>query len=145
MEKNTAPAIQSLTNAQKEVKAAEGFVLLRVLEARKTGASWAQIGEALEMTKQAAQQKFGPFVKTQLAAEARWDAQDAAQPSKLVDDSVAGTSVTPSIFLDPLVPANDFETKLAKAHAYADKVLAAERMNPRRKSGVKKAGQIPGH
>ncbi|MGO4587160.1 hypothetical protein AB4Z38_25265 [Arthrobacter sp. 2RAF6] len=109
MEKNTAQATASLQKAADELKAAQGFVLLAVLDARKSGTSWAAIGEILEISKQAAQQKYGPFVKSQLEAEARWTEQENAnkppEAATLVDEHVAGTSVTPSIFLEPKAPA----------------------------------------
>lgn len=65
-----------------------------VYTARDTGKSWAAIGEALGMSKQAAQQKYNKVGKPHPLYTPEIEAPD-----------VAGTSVTPSIFLEPDVPA----------------------------------------
>lgn len=62
-----------------------------VIEARRNGASWQKIAAELGITKQRAHQIYA--------------AVSTPAPSKILDADVAGDSVTPSIFLDPIAPA----------------------------------------
>lgn len=121
MEKNTAlEALQSKYNA---AVIAENERDLAAIAARETGASWNEIGTALGITKQRAQQRYSGDEREKIERRAaalekgRQEGQrilaeirekiygTPAEPSKILDESVAGESVTPSIFLEPTAPA----------------------------------------
>lgn len=127
---NKKPALLSeLETANDEMLRAKGRITLAVLEARKAGLSWAEIAEKLYISKQAAQQRYGAYVKQEMESEAAFQARESrasiedlplsdpvfdplfnqpkepAKPATLVDEDRAGQSVTPSIFLEPKAPA----------------------------------------
>lgn len=138
MEKNTA--LETLTDLHKQARRLELDTTNAVMDARKNGASWTEIGESLGVSKQAAAKKYGPK-EDQARRQAQWEADNpekvaeinakiqaeaderhrrliAKTPNKaaretlremwnVTDDAMAqedqqGTSVTPSIFVDPL-------------------------------------------
>lgn len=58
----TVPKAQALRwtrDAKSQLASAQAEILACVSHARRAGASWTEIGDALGMSKQAAQQKFG--------------------------------------------------------------------------------------
>jgi hypothetical protein len=52
-------ALRNLRDAGQEARRAGGALREAVAEARAAGASWSEVGTALSVTKQAAQQRFG--------------------------------------------------------------------------------------
>ena len=54
-----SPATRALMDAGFVLEFVEGVIPQLVLNARSDGETWAQIGESLGMTRQAAQQRFG--------------------------------------------------------------------------------------
>jgi len=55
--------LTALTQLAAMAERADWAMLSLVGEARANGVAWAAIGEALGVTKQAAQQRFGPYVR----------------------------------------------------------------------------------
>lgn len=122
MEKNTA--LEKLTTNHGAAMLAEITRDMSAIAARDAGATWTEIGDALGITKQRAQQRYSgedrARIERNAAAADRGRAEGQAildeirervwgttEPAILATD-VAGTSETPSIFLDPIqnVPAN---------------------------------------
>lgn len=58
-ETDKATTLRWTRDAKREMDSAQAEILTCVSHARRAGASWAEIGDALGMSKQAAQQKFG--------------------------------------------------------------------------------------
>lgn len=55
--------LDELSQASASVKRAEAELSATVIAARKTGASWAQIGAALGMTRQSAHERWGHLAR----------------------------------------------------------------------------------
>lgn len=98
-------AAQDLTEIQATVRS-------RVVNARRCGASWAEIGKALGMTKQAAQQRYAAYCRVTEA---------------LTQDDEKGPSVTPSIIVDAPVPAKKAPSRKVATKAPAKRYVAANR------------------
>lgn len=58
--------IESLKDRQTHIDELLRFQVDGVTRARKSGLSWLQIGRALGVTRQAAQQKYGPLIEEKM-------------------------------------------------------------------------------
>jgi threonine dehydratase len=54
-------ALATCTNHQAQIKMHDKLLLRAVLKARSLGATWEQVGEALDMTQQGAHERFARF------------------------------------------------------------------------------------
>ena len=63
MAKTQSDAADELHEAYLDSLASRGRILLAVLEARRAGLSWTEIGDKLSMTRQAAHQQFADYVE----------------------------------------------------------------------------------
>jgi hypothetical protein len=53
------PQLVAIEDAQEDVWKSEAFVRVRVTQARELGITWSAIADVLDVSKQAAQQRFG--------------------------------------------------------------------------------------
>lgn len=82
---------QSLAAASQLASAAERSLHLLVAEARAAGMTWAQVGEVLGVTRQAAQKRFGGQVPERVAREPLEAPPHLVELAlELLDDAVAG-------------------------------------------------------
>jgi hypothetical protein len=110
--------LRDALNAANQLEKLKDELLVTVSGARRHGASWAEIGGAVGMTKQAAQQRWGKLTPAPLKTT-----------DELADDD-GQTPATPSIFLEAPAPAKD---EFTRAHAAATAILTKEREQKARK------------
>lgn len=87
--------LRDALNAANQLEKLKDELLVTVSGARRNGASWAEIGGAVGMTKQAAQQRWGKLTPAPLKATDELAADDGQTPA------------TPSIFLEAPAPTAD--------------------------------------
>lgn len=95
-------SMRYLREAAADYTEAEERLASNVRNARRCGNSWEEIGQALGVSKQTAYNRYGK--------------RTAPEPSKILEPDVAGDSVTPSIFLDPIAPAKPKTTSKKVDH-----------------------------
>lgn len=116
-EDNKAHTLRWVRDAKSQLDTAQAEILTCVSHARRAGASWSEIGEALNMSKQAAQQKFGKL--TPAPATTKVDAEVPAPAPNPVEQHHEAAA----IFLDGTAPA-----KMAKGMSKKGKTPALDRM-----------------
>lgn len=123
METNKARFVHmDLADLKAELDAINKAIREEVILARLANRqSWAEIGRDLGMSKQAAQQKFGPYLTGRNTSR---DDQYTPEENTKADEALAVlTAITdrpePSIFLDPVEPANEFAAIFQTADWYA--------------------------
>ena len=104
-------SLRFLTREVQELKEQEERVTSHVLTARRCGASWAEVGAILGITRQAAQQKYGKEPRN-TSRDHLYTPEENAEADKALAamQAIAASNEdtvpeTPSIFLDPHAPA----------------------------------------